>query len=284
MLGSSRTGPDTCYDVQQYVVAILDIMGQTEALRVVGNPLDDGCDVSGIPERWRRAAAPVFQLQKHFRNALLNISRDGRFIGLDSRLVWQAFGDSVVVGVPFPSNPSRFSDTYGLVLSCAAALLGGLIAKVPLQCSVELGLATTDLFPHGQVYGPALEEVHTLLVEKAEFPRVIVGPRLRRVLGDAASRRIGEADDMAEGWAKHASGCLAVLSDADELCYVDYLGRGYAVAVGGLEHMLTDIIDARLWIEQEERHFREAGRCDRAAKYARLREYFESRVRTGGPI
>ena len=273
---------DREYTPQQFVVAMLDIMGQTRALQAVGNPLDENCNRASIRERWRAAVVQVYQMQENFKRALSNISTRGRFAGLDSRLTWQAFGDSVVVSVPVADSDCKNFVCYahGLILTCAAVLLGGLIGKAPLQGAIELGLATTDLFPDGQIYGPVLAEVHGLLKE-ARFPRVVVGKRLRRVLGDAAGRQITDAGDRAEVWAEQASDCLTVLAEAEGQCFVDYLGSGYAAAVGGLHGLQTDILAAFEWIKQQEMFSRRAGEVHIADKYTKLREYFESRGFTG---
>jgi len=254
---------------------MFDIMGMTDRLKAVGNPLDEGYESIGWDERWRHAATPVVSLQANLGRALAGLSRVGsEFVGMDKRLVWQAFADSVVVSVPYANRPARFSDTLGLLLTCGATVPAALIAQVPLQCAFELGLATDDLLP-GQVYGPALVEAHELLTGQARFPRIVVGQRLLGVLRDAASRRIPDAGEDAERWASAASKTLGILTE-DEAgqMFVDYLGRGFAEALGEPVATRAELQRVCQWARREEDRLRQRSDFRAAYKYAEVLRYF----------
>lgn len=276
MIGS----PDaSCkFEYRRFVVALMDVMGQTESLLSHG----DFPEADEDEPAWRTgindALACVNTIRKQFPETFEGAQRHFSQVAQRQFSVGiQTFGDSVVVYVPCEDRDTPFVGAYAVLLSSAYTVLGAMVAGrfIPVRCGVELGVATDDLF-RGELYGPVLAEVHCLESQKADFPRVVVGERLVHRLRS----KLTEEPSSGDIGRRAASWCLELLAeDGEGSHFVDYLGSHFGKFLAERPtpiHLSEWAKQAYAQVRKQELLYMYA-RPGVASKYSKLREYFESR-------
>jgi len=140
----------------------------------------------------------------------------------------------------------------------------------PIRGGIDIAWGT-ELRP-GELYGPAIARSYELESEVAQYPRIVVGPRMiefLRVIADIPS-----SDNFSRYSSTLAKKCLQMVSrDVDGQWIVHYLGKAFREAVSRNEHdAMYD--DAIKFVVDEYERFRTAGESRLAIRYHQLLSYF----------
>ena len=278
-------------NVQPYIVGIIDIMGQKQAL--------ERWDIDVIGERAELISAlrSTVGTVRAVREAFLSHAEAWGVQALDENLVSQleprladqirrmaksevkiqSFSDTVLIYSPLRHVDGLCcgKDLVGVLGGAGITLLTFLSGGVPIRGAVELGMGT-DFFD-GEVYGPVLSRAHYLEQTAAQYPRIVAGPRLVSYLEQLS-------DDQSSPFANtfnagQSQMCREFLSrDDDGRMIVDYLGEAFQAEGEVTEFYRRAVPLAHKFVHQALRKYTAKGNHDLALKYHRLARYFRSRA------
>ncbi|HTW92701.1 MAG TPA: hypothetical protein VMH22_13485 [bacterium] len=272
--------PPPDFSLRCFVVAILDIMGESERLCEIRDLPDSDLDMRSFRGKVDRALGPVYKMREAFKTQVANLVKGIEMAapGLSLAYEMQTFGDSVVVYHEYDAdNLPSVAVTHAALLSCAVIVLLSLQIDIPIRCGIELGMATDELFEH-EIFGPVLAEAHHIESHVASFPRIVVGPRLvadlaRVSAGPPAPRN---QFDRLNRFAAYKCGEL-LKKDVDGQWVVDYLGDVFTATVKDELDVRKEGEKAYRRMLEQEAKFAGSGNSKVAGVYTRLRAYFESR-------
>lgn len=281
------------YNLQYYVVCVIDVLGQWEKLaqwsempldgvlspELIGALKNTVGTVLGFKEVFEKYFSQVSQCIISDKVALLPPKEQLLFQRYrDCVLKTQRFSDTFVFYAPLQNSFGDLSvvQVHQILGACSSAMLTSLAARIPVRGGVTIGtgIEIEDL----NLYGPALAVAHFLESRIAEYPRVIVSPEVLRFLdmmeGNADA---GELERIMSGMAKECRKLVTI--DADRRWIVDYMGPGV------LENLpVDDTFQKAIGIAygfacSEAERFRVEGNSKLALRYASLQRYIESRMK-----
>jgi hypothetical protein len=285
---ASRRGS---FELRYYAVAVLDLLGQKQAIRELGkielieenrSTLVEKLKESfGARDLFKKAVLPLADKLIHHPPApgFSNLSPNQK--GLYRRLrasrlrIW-SFSDTVVAYAPLgsPQGDPAVRDLYSILVTCATTMLLLLGEGIPVRGAVEIGtgLETRD----GEIYGPAFVDAYDLHENIAGYPRIVVGDRLRAALHNMLEYRGN--NDVAFLIREIARLCASLVTeDQDGMLFVDYLGPGFRQIIDG-GHYYQVFQTALEFVKNEHESRIKLRDCKLAARYAWLRQYFEARA------
>jgi len=278
------------FDLQNYVVLFLDVLGQKEEiLRFQLVPDDEDLarrtvrETAGIVSMLRDVASTLLDKQdaeSEFMKSLPEEERKNLKNLTRSDVMTQVLSDALIFSVPIGSdvwdehstamNGVRWALTVSSwlqlrALASAHALRGGL----DIGWGVKLGPS--------EIYGAAFVHAYHLESNTAEYPRVVCGRELREYL-DVVSSQKWESDfgRNAVDVARHCKSYL--FDDDDGERAVDFLGESFragARLVPGIEDMIHRSYS---FAQRELRRFTLQGDEKLTARYGRLATYIENRL------
>jgi len=269
-----------------YAVAVLDIQGQSEALKKLEVAFDPRRMTPEVLAAIRSTFGAVKTLGEGIRKAVDSTNRaniDNKVIAAERHeefaaatqdsLVCQTFGDTVVLYQALNSVAVPVHGIHALLRTCSIVMLGCLADCLPLRGGIELGLAA-EIRP-GELYGPAFLSAHALESKIAEYPRIVVGKTLpaylRWVRESAPHNPAGRLAQL------HADKCLSLLGlDSDDRLILDYLNAWFLTA--GISQTRPRVKAAYEFATREADRWKREGNATRAEAYIRLAKYFESRA------
>ncbi len=218
------------------------------------------------------------ELETHSLHATVTDEQKAEYQRLtDFQLGRQSFSDTVVLysSLAIAGGDTTVFGLHGMLLASASVLLLGLAEAVPLRGGIEVGMAI-DRFPD-EIYGPVLRRAYLLEQNVAQYPRVVVGPEAIAYL--ELCRRVPPGNAATELNRDMAKKCLSLVArDQDGVYFVDFLSN----SVHGLLADKADYRGRRMqghaFAKREHERFVEAGDHKLALRYARLRQYYESRM------
>lgn len=275
-----------------YVVALVDILGQKEAIRRLAK-LEPGTseraeitkaikDSLGVRDTVCNVLRSSFNLHatsgdKPEGGVLSSEQQTAHRVLSDAEIKTYFFGDTVVAYAALAATEGhlRVSAIRGMLAALAGVMLTSLAFRIPLRGAIEidLGLEPKD----GEVYGPAFLAAYELEQHVAQYPRIIAGPRLFSFLADRKSRPGATASDGAMGLLAKSSWNL--LGRDEDGCYiVDYLGEAYRNLLSGLPAGTECVEKGLAFAREQHDRFISEGNPKLAGRYSSLRRYFEYRA------
>jgi hypothetical protein len=168
---------------------------------------------------------------------------------------------------------------HDLFLSVGGTLLMTLVMEASFRASIELGTGTE--LKNRDLYGPIRAEVYEK-EKQADYPRIVIGSQLFEYLKSFSEGRPRTPCKMgreARGCKNTADMCLKMIADDpnDGLRILDYMGAEFRdKAKCGCQDDVCR--EAREYIEKELREQSASKQDEVAAKFAKLRNYFNSRL------
>lgn len=240
---SSSRGNEPGGVLQAYVTAFLDLLGWSSLLRELDAVPDFAADAARVNaviqkpildlDRTRLAVEGILlgrvadPEEVNARAALLPPETRKLFLeSHDLRYILQGLGDCFIVSTPYEGSASKgMSAIKGLVAQVGFTMLLMLAQGVPIRGAIEIGMGT-EYRPHGggdrQLIGSSIAKAYGLEQKEADFPRILVGPELHKLIVDQ-SLTPPESED------KRIAGGLADLvlrmlhAEDDGSVSVDYL-------------------------------------------------------------
>ncbi|MCY2954185.1 MAG: hypothetical protein NTU53_19800 [Planctomycetota bacterium] len=274
-----------------YIVAVIDVLGQKEAIRQLQKvPLkeDNRSEITvrlhesvgkrnlvrdlatGVVTSFRNASSAqcVQQMPPETKGQV------GRC--LHCGLKTYSFSDTVVLYAPLmtPNKDPAVWDVYRIMENCAWTLLGSVSDSVPIRGAIEIG---TGIECEGdELYGPGFLAAFELQERIAQYPRIVLGKELGRWLNLQMS--MPGDDRVAQDVRAHAEFCRNLANiDQDGVPFLDFLGEGIRKKIGSGSN--RDLVQKGLdFARKEHQRFVEAGDHKLALRYARLRQYYEARA------
>lgn len=229
--------------VGTYVVALIDILGQSDALdQWRERPRDEFgnnssfwngvLDSYGKVHMWRKMFERTFSRFKEISGTLraqeadkLADSGPSYLEFGDMSLGFSHFSDTIIVFSPIKNQYGFFNVVNLAAFPCVSGmlLLHALADGTALRGAVEIGMAGE--FPDFGFYGPVLADAHRLESKCADYPRIMIGRQLihflRKSVENPEPRPFGEANRVLTG-----DLLLPLIAQDDKGChFVDYLGQ-----------------------------------------------------------
>jgi hypothetical protein len=272
--------------VAGYAVAVLDFVGQSEALRKLEELFDPRRMTPEALAAFKRTFGAVrdFGDTLHRTFDLINNTRadDPSLTPQQQKelsaapqdtLVCQTFGDTALLYQSLDGVAIPVHGIHALLRTCSTAVLGCLAAHQLLRGGIELGMAA-EVRPR-ELYGPALMRAHFLESEVAGYPRVAVGdglPAYLKWVRDSAG-----SDPAGKVVRFHAEACLGLLGlDLDGKLVLDYLKAWFFKSDPGPARQ--SVTEAYTFAKSEAEKFEHDGIPKLAKNYRDLVKYFESRA------
>ncbi len=244
-----------------YVVALLDVLGQSELLKDATWPLDPNQDKKAAIEPCVQAKSNVIFMREafeaHYRSYRAEAARDQglnpeqrarRAWFFSSEVEFSRFSDTIIAYVNLPRDPTLLQGAYSVLNTCAAVFLGSLAMGIPLRGAIEVGYA--DKLPDKDIFGPVLARAQHLESRLAQWPRILIGDGLVTYLRMMVESADGVEMDAAISHLIES--CIALMTkDIDGWAVLDYLGeheRSIAAQTGGIKRNA----EVQRWIS--ERH------------------------------
>ncbi|MGB2985147.1 MAG: hypothetical protein WBE26_04635 [Phycisphaerae bacterium] len=231
------------FTAQFYVVTLIDFLGQKaeltkwDSLPITDSEerkFDDAIQKSfGKVLNWREEFEKNYNLwfkAKEPKLRLEDLSPDDARMyreSSDTSLDFMHFSDTIIV-YSLVSNRYGYPDVgavLGHLYACGILMLSALNRETVFRGAIEIGMGAQ--FKEADIYGPVLADAHRLESKQAEYPRILVGPRLLGYLDGLASST--EETPSAHINRGAANWCMKLLgADTDGKCIVDYLNDGFS--------------------------------------------------------
>jgi hypothetical protein len=274
--------------IRHYVVAVLDILGQREALQRWSQPPRSTDEEPAFQEAVYSTFEGVIAVRKDLLGLLAryitdhhvpeeairtnggNVDAVRKFQHMTPRIL--QFSDMILAYCPLVNVNGVLTaePIVCFLISVGRALLLGLSRQTPLRGAIDIGLAgclpeTDDL------YGPVLAEAHRLESKVAVYPRIVLGSNLVRFVSETWAYADQVNRGLADTFAK------LVTRDDDRCLIVDYLGEFAKGLDGSPAHWEPARKNAYSFVQSELARFHAAGNIKLKDRYARLLRYFHAR-------
>ena len=167
---------------------------------------------------------------------------------------------------------------FTMFQAAARMWLIGLCEDKPMRGAIEVGTAIALPRADGgapeDVYGQALLAAHRLESEKAQGPRIVVGPKCGSLLASIVLKKGGVSIDSATSG--DAELCIAMTrQDTDGQRIVDGLGRAMLDGIVKPLHSSEHVLRAHDRVRFHYERFRASGNQKLAGRYRALLAYFD---------
>jgi hypothetical protein len=270
-----------------YLVAFLDLLGQTDELRRLGTLPHTADKLPEALSALKRTAGRVRSVRDAFENYLaaarsrenvpLNPSIAPEYrVRLDAakgKFVQRGFSDCFVITTPLfgEEDPVRaVRDVYSVLFGIAGMSLVSMAQGKPLRGGIDIERGI-EIYP-GEVYGPGLLCAYELEKNEAKYPRVLVGSGLVNYLKSLRSL------DASDRWLAHGRN---MGSEVEQLiCAAPDDGKPMVHMLSPVlmelgEHLTMSATGAYAWAKSERERFISEGNEKLATYYSRLVEYFD---------
>lgn len=254
--------PETKYDQQRFIAAVQETLGKITKWR---GQFEKNFNI------WRKAR----QLPASWTAALPDGGWAYREFA-DTSLGFMHFSDTIVIYSPVVNQfgHANAGTIMSHLFTCGTLMLLALCQNTVFRGAIEIGMAG-QLAPAG-IYGPALAAAHQLESKVAEYPRIMVGARLREYLCALAAN----SEDSAPASINRETGrlCRSLLGqDRNGDWIVDYLNAGFAKICTDSEGWAELRAGAYKFVRRERDRFQQERDEKLAARYERMAEYYQSR-------
>jgi len=188
------------------------------------------------------------------------------------RLKRQRWSDGLVYFVSLMKGDVKcpMGGVYTVLVTTGGLCFLGLAGKIPLRGSIDIAWAAE--LHEGELYGAAVAKAYELESHVAQYPRIVVGPRVVDYLitnmKDAASDIYSECN---RGLAKLCYDMLAL--DSDGYHFVHYLGDVFhKIATKGLHQELYQ--DSMKFVLEQCKKWSDERNTKLSLRYSHLLSYF----------
>ncbi len=204
-MSNSPTSPaaatGTRVRVSPYVAILLDRIGQASELRTWTDSCSSNILSKDLDQIFQSAVGTTRDIRRiletSFSTAASRKTPEADIATLpddvqvayrewgDTKISIQSFSDTIVAFAPLMRQSGNLSvrDVLAMLEAASVGFLASLAGRCLTRGAIEIGYAT-DAFP-GELFGPLLLDVYELEKNVADYPRVVVGSRLRQLLYDA---------------------------------------------------------------------------------------------------
>lgn len=141
-------------------------------------------------------------------------------------LTQQRWSDGIVYFVSLREGDVKcpMGGVYTVLLAAGTICFVFLAGKLPVRGSIDIAWGTE--LHKGELYGPAIAKAYELESEVAQYPRIVVGPRVVDYL--VANIKNSASDIYSQHNRNLAKTCLDILAlDFDGYHIIHYLGDGF---------------------------------------------------------
>lgn len=183
----------------------------------------------------------------------------------------QYFSDTAIYYTPLSEKITvvPISDIYTLLMFTAYAFIGCLANGVVLRGGIDAGVGTN--YFGNEVYGNVLRRSYKLESEIAEYPRIVIGGKLYRIIESEMTLE-GDSSEIQIRRTQAQKSRSLITKDYDNVLILDYLGKGAKVK----GYNTTELIKkCYVFIIKELEGFYNQNNYKLIQRYSKLRKYFE---------
>lgn len=275
-----------------YCVCFIDLLGQRDALRGQGLlPLFESEEESKeFNAVLRNSIGAIIKLQEQARNMLAGITNPNPNSELRAKLpleqhsTWdemqstrietQRWSDGVMsfASLGDADIKCKINAVFGIFGLAGALCLLGLATRRPIRGAIEIGWGV-ELHP-GELYGAAVANAYELESNIAQYPRIVVGPEVVKLLEAHAAN--SSQDNYSQLDRELAILNLGMLvQDADGYWLLHYLSEQFQQAITQDHHAELYVATRKFVFEQLSEH-QASLNTKLAFRYLHLLRYFDA--------
>jgi hypothetical protein len=274
-----------------YLVIFLDFLGQSTRLQQLRNlPTDDSemkktveiiQATAGVVVQLRRSFAEYFQIMSDPTETLTLVPQVKKELAKKMRelkVQYRGVSDSFLITVPLKNDNEHCTPMNGVhaaMFSTCGMMAAALADGHPIRGGMDVGLGL-EIAPE-EVYGAAVERAYRLESIYADYPRILLGNLLLIYLDEIANfQPQSPFGQMAKNLAIECRNFVTI--DTDKLPMLDFLSDG----MKNTEDYPSVVGKAYDFVVKQHRAYQEKDDMKLAARYGRLRSYFEARLQNWG--
>ncbi len=280
------------WNAYNYLISFIDLLGQREALKGQGllpvfQTEEDHRQFIGT---LKDSIGAILKLQVRADDMLREGQRDRpespfrASLSDEEKVLWdemsrarvttQRWSDGLVSFVCLGDKSIKcpLNSVFNVFGSAGSLCLMGLASHRPLRGAIDIAWGV-EIHP-GELYGAAVARAYELESIYAQYPRIVIGPRVVAFL--EAHKNNQEQDVYSANNRALAELCLGMLAqDADGIWILHYLGDQFRQAVTHRHH--SDLYSrARQFVEEQLRLHQSTANSKLAFRYSHLLSYFEA--------
>lgn len=293
---AANSSEEKKYQYSYHAVSFLDLLAQRETFDDLPGIPETVAEKARLLDKLKHTIGYIRDLREGFRHMFEVLERE-RDIPVEipaqyhseyrklqkTEIHLQNFSDSFVAWAPIQITDDltmfkAINGIHSIMMVTAAWNLFSLAAKHPLRggIDVDCGIA---IEPGGnEIYGRALNSAYEL-EQKAESPRILIGPGLLRLLSTIES----ETEDSpiirgAKGLVKRCRSLITVDDDGREILH--FLGPAAREIMCRQKYQNVGIEPAATFVKESATNF--IGDKKLGPRYIRLLQYFEKNISDWG--
>jgi hypothetical protein len=285
-------------NVCNYIVAFIDMLGQKDSLgkipKIVTNDTDIESLIPSLKETYGKRKQVRQIISDYFKAYLQSDRNKDRYNKLSENqkklseqmlyphISTEYWGDSIIFysKLPIPTGDVNLTVIFAMLLACATGMLISFGGRTPLRGGIEIG-TTLEGFDYG-IYGSALFGAYQLEKNIANYPRIVIGEELIKLLsfyGDS------EQTDVISAINKEAANmCLGMIyKDKDGYSIIDFLNKKITefslIDNETLKGIKDSIAKGFQFICDELERFKKERNSKLAFRYQLLKDYYIMRLK-----
>ncbi len=262
--------------IENYVVCLVDIMGQKDKL-VQLNDFDIKKDKKAVLKILRETYGKIKKFRHHMQSAtdwLDKITRLEKNKFDSNRIKISSFSDLVTSYVSLRSDTYKvsFKGIYYLLFGNGLVFLQMLSEKSVLRGGIDLGIGIEYIDDeNNELYGSALANPYHIESNIANYPRIVIGETLYEYIKLASDEEV-TTDSLGHN-IHFAKKCMEIIrKDIDGKYILDYLSEPFQ----NMENFDHHFKQAKHFIDEELLRFQNMHKIKEAKKYEQVISYFES--------
>ncbi|MBI2884776.1 MAG: hypothetical protein HY590_00740 [Candidatus Omnitrophica bacterium] len=290
LVGKPRAGEKSKYNFSWYVVAWIDVLGQSKKLETFDEIPTTKEEEAAFLEKARETFGVVANFRKRIlelhnlltRKIPLPESLKGKLIP-QQLAIYEKYAmtdvqvqficDSAILKISLlHGKASPLPSLDSLISQLAIIQLAHLGVGRPLRGSISLGVCAE--LGENDLYGQAVSRAHMLESKVADYPRIVIDETLLEYLNfcDAIT-----ASDQERKLIRHLTGSIraGLIRDSDGRLILSYLGQKFKQMYGDQPSFQQAIQGAGDFISSEIEKYQVAKDEEMLYRYIRLRDYFK---------
>ncbi len=279
---------NTPIEALNYCVSFIDMLGQRLQFQNEGllPKYESSEEKKQFNDRVRNTIARVYELQRAsdaFMKAALGLKSpvreklppDGKRLYdqlNEVHLKQQRWSDGIVYFVSLAEGDVKcpMGGVYTVLLASATMFFVFLAGKLPVRGSIDIAWGAE--LHEGELYGPAIARAYELESEVAQYPRIVVGPRVVDYL--VANIKNPASDIYSKHNCNLAKTCYDILAvDFDGYHIANYLGDGFRqIITKDLHQELYN--NSMKFVEEQCKRWQIERNTKLASRYNHLLAYF----------
>jgi len=285
----------TSWTYQQYIVVLIDILGQKnklltldrfpeteEDIKIISQTLHD---TAGYIDFIRHTFEDYFSVKKQDTGLLNHLKPKDRqtaeiIRGTQDDIPIRYFSDSIIWEILVDGSDEHcktMREVFETIYALCGTFLIALIKEQPFRGAIDFGYGVR-IGDQNEMYGSALVKAHLLENEIANYPRVVIGNSLWQYLTVIES---GTSDTVfakaARNFASNAKSLIAL--DNDNIKIIDIIGEGAKSVTGGITKELVNMAyDSLLKLQSRYAGQETSTNIKLMTRYSLLKTYFESKL------